>query len=162
VTGVQTCALPIYGGGTRELPGKASVQLMTFKKNGEYSLSLKDVKLGDQVFFKKNGRVNHTAIVTEIDANGNIYITHATKNKGRPGSIKTEKLNADGSIPYWNNSFAGTGRPKLSQMISSKVHSETKKAVTSNQVATSNNTKEQFYEGGTLKEVIVTPKVEVN
>jgi RHS repeat-associated protein len=103
------------GGGTKEVPGKASVQAATFKATGEYSTKLKDVKLGDQVFFKKSGEINHTGIVSEIDKDGNIYVTHATVNGGKPGSIMTNKLNSDGSIPYWKNTFVGAGRPKLTQ-----------------------------------------------
>ncbi|MBU0486848.1 MAG: hypothetical protein KKA07_00835, partial [Bacteroidetes bacterium] len=89
----------------------AKAQAENFKKTGEWSDKVKDIQLGDQVFFSKGNGINHTAIVTEIDSEGNIYVTHATVNKNKPGSIKTDKLNSDGSIPYWNNTFVGTGRP---------------------------------------------------
>jgi RHS repeat-associated protein len=109
---------------------KASVQAKKFQETGEYSTSLKDVKLGDQLFFKMSGGINHTGIVTEIDSDGNIYVTHATVNKKRPGSIKTNKLNSDGSIPYWNNTFVGTGRPKLKVSTSASTKAAVKKTAT--------------------------------
>jgi RHS repeat-associated protein len=114
---------------------KADVQAENFKKTGEYSTSLKDVKLGDQVFFKKSGGINHTGIVSEIDKDGNIYVTHATVNGGKPGSIMTNKLNSDGSIPYWNNTFVGTGRPKLTQSTATTT-AETTQTTTTNKNAT--------------------------
>jgi len=141
---------------------KADVQAETFRKSGEYSTSLKDVKLGDQLFFKVGKNINHTAIVSDIDADGNIYITHATVNKNKPGSIKTEKLNADGSIPYWNNKFVATARPKLAQTTSSDTKDATKKTPSTNASSTPSETikkvdDNKLYSGGQLKEVEVTP-----
>lgn len=144
---------------------KADVQAANFKKTGEYSTALKDVKLGDQLFFKVGTNINHTAIVSDIDADGNIYITHATVNKNKPGSIKTEKLNADGSIPYWNNKFVATGRPKLTQATSATTKEATQKTPSANAsvtpvVATQKAEDNNTYSGGTLKEVAVTPALD--
>ncbi len=141
---------------------KADVQAENFKKTGEYSTDIKDVKLGDQVFFKVGKNINHTGIVSEIDADGGIYVTHATLNKNKPGSIMTNKINSDGSIPYWNNTFVGTGRPKLTQSNASTTKEATQNTPSANASAKPAPTPQnlpdnKIYSGGTLSEVSVAP-----
>jgi hypothetical protein len=123
---------------------------------------LKDVQLGDQLFFTTGNGINHTAIVSDIDKNGNIYITHATVNKNQPGSIITQKLNADGSIPYWNNKFVGTGRPKLTQATETTTNESTKKTPSSSEskvpVAVPQQDTTIYENRKSLEEVIITPR----
>lgn len=43
--------------------------------------SPKNAKIGDLIFFRQNGKINHVAIVTEVGSKG-LWVTHSTTSRG--------------------------------------------------------------------------------
>lgn len=76
------------------LPRSSSEQMKVGRR-----ISAKAAQVGDLVFFKQNGRINHVAIVTAIKA-GDLWVTHSTTSRG----VIRESLN-DSS--YWSSRVEG-------------------------------------------------------
>ena len=84
-----------------KLPRTASWQVTDTKECPTYK-SINDVEIGDTLYFKKNGKIHHTAFVTGIEVIGNrksLIITHA---KGRKFGVVREKM----TLYYKNQLFA--------------------------------------------------------
>jgi cell wall-associated NlpC family hydrolase len=61
--------------------------------------SLEKAQIGDLVFFKQKGRINHVAIITKKDRN-EIWVTHSTTSRG----VIQENL---GTSDYWAGKVSG-------------------------------------------------------
>ncbi len=75
----------------------ASGQLKELQKNGVWGTRIKDVKVGDQVFFgdkdkEGNIKINHTGIVVAIHSDGTFDVTHATRNKNKKTKVVGKSL----------------------------------------------------------------------
>ena len=56
--------------------------------------TMRDARVGDLIFFRQQGKVNHVAIVTGVDR-GELWVTHSTTSRG----VIKENLNASA---YWS------------------------------------------------------------
>lgn len=70
---------------------RSSRDQMNLGKN----ISPKSAKVGDLIFFRQKGKINHVAIITGIRA-GDIWVTHSTTSRG----VVREKLFES---PYWTS-----------------------------------------------------------
>lgn len=59
-----------------KLPRSSSEQMRVGKMT-----TTKKAQIGDLVFFRQNGRINHVAIVTEVRPKG-LWVTHSTTSRG--------------------------------------------------------------------------------
>jgi len=62
------------------------------------TISFKDAKMGDLVFFKENGRINHIAMVVTAGDN-ELYVIHSTNSRG----IVIENIM---DVDFWKARFA--------------------------------------------------------
>ena len=76
------------------LPRSSAEQLRIGK-----TTSTKKAQIGDLIFFRQNGRINHVAIVTEVHSRG-LWVTHSTTSKG----VIHENLNESA---YWSSRIEG-------------------------------------------------------
>ena len=70
-----------------KLPRTAKTQVINTKECPTYT-NIDDIEIGDALYFKRNGKIHHTAIVTDRK-NGNIIITHA---KGKKFGVVEEPM----------------------------------------------------------------------
>lgn len=82
----------IYSKVNIDLPRSTSLQVSRGKK-----VRLNDTKAGDLIFFQRNNKVNHVAMVVHHQ-NNQLIIVHATSTKG----VIFENLN---SSAYWKNKY---------------------------------------------------------
>lgn len=58
------------------LPRSSAEQIRVGK-----TTSPQKAQIGDLIFFRQNGRINHVAIVTEVRSSG-LWVTHSTTSRG--------------------------------------------------------------------------------
>lgn len=70
----------VYDAAGIEIAGTADTQYNQFKSKNSFFNEKSKLKPGDLVFFdyNKDGKVDHVAIYTDTDKNGNIEFTHMT------------------------------------------------------------------------------------
>ena len=98
-----------------QIPRTAFEQANWYKKHGEWSSSLKNVRKGDHIFWERGKGKYHTGVVTYVSrtsGNSTIKVMQAQVNKYKPGAIKEQTLLPNGEIPYFNQPFVGVGRYK--------------------------------------------------
>lgn len=76
------------------VPRSSSEQLKAGRK-----VSTRTAQIGDLIFFRQAGKVNHVAIVTDIRS-GDLWVTHSTTSRG----VIRENLS---SSFYWSNRIEG-------------------------------------------------------
>ncbi|ARU59971.1 hypothetical protein CBW65_02015 [Tumebacillus avium] len=77
--------------------------LLSYTDRGSYTSSTSNLRLGDviQIDFTSDGVVDHTTIVTAIDASGNIYISQHTSNSlDKPLSLIKSNY-PSGTFYFW-------------------------------------------------------------
>ncbi len=69
------------------------------------SVNIKDIQVGDWLFFKTNGslNINHVGLVTKIKSSDAIYFLHASTSKG----VREDLLQAK----YWMQAYVKSVRP---------------------------------------------------
>lgn len=76
------------------LPRSSAEQLRVGRE-----ISPQTARVGDLIFFRQNGKVNHVAIVTDVRG-GDLWVTHSTTSRG----VVKENLFASA---YWSNRIEG-------------------------------------------------------
>jgi len=102
-TGIDCSALVknIYRGKGYKLPRRATWQMTDTPYCPTYK-NLSSAKIGDSLYFRKNGKIHHVGVVTGFTKKGEIIMTHA---KGHKYGVVREKLS-----PYYKRLFAGFKR----------------------------------------------------